>query len=241
LATIGPTLATQTETWRGWGTRYKTPLPAHLAHAFEDESAVAGHALGAALEGSGEDGGELGGLLATDAAGRDSVVVLGGRLRAINAGAPFHNIQIELENALLAEDEFGYGDECGLRGFTNERSAGAEEEVFDQLLGDRGAAADAAAFHVFIGSEFHGLPIEAMVLVEARVFSGDNGVLEVGRDLAEGDELVVLVVGLAVNEGLEAALDVDGGRGRVNESGGDEGERCGQPGGDEGGGEAESY
>jgi hypothetical protein len=80
-----------------------------------------------------------------------------------------------------------------------------------------------------------------MVLVEARVFSGDNGVLEVGRDFAEGDELVVLVVGLAVNEGLEAALDVDGGRGRVNESGGDEGERGGEPGGDEGGGEADSY
>jgi hypothetical protein len=51
--------------------------------------------------------------------------------------------------------------------------------------------------------------------------------------------LVVLVVGLAVNEGLEAALDVDGGGGRVDEFGGDEGERGGEPGGDEGGGEAE--
>lgn len=44
----------------------------------------------------------------------------------------------------------------------------------------------------------------------------------------------MLVVGLAVNEGLEAALDVDGGGGRVDEFGGDEGERGGEPGGGEG-------
>jgi len=179
-AITDPTLATRTETWRGWG----TPLPTHLAHAFEDEGAIVGHALGAALEGSGEDGGELDGLLAADAAGRGSVVVLGGRLHAIDAGAPFDHVEVELENALLAEDEFGDGDECELRALAEDGAAGSEEEVLDELLRDGGAAADAAAFHIFIGSEFHGLPIEAMVLVEARVLGGDDGVLEVGRDLA---------------------------------------------------------
>jgi hypothetical protein len=77
------------------------------------------------------------------------------------------------------------------------------------------------------------------VLVEARVFSGDHGVLEVGRDLAEGNEFVVLVVGRAVDEGLEAALDVDSGRRRVDPLGSDEGERGGEPGSDEGEGKAE--
>ena len=52
------------------------------------------------------------------------------------------------------------------------------------MLRDGGAAADASAFHVFVGGEFHGLPIEAVVLVEARVLGGDDGVLEVGGDLA---------------------------------------------------------
>ena len=204
-----------------------------MAHAFEDECAIAGHALGAALERSGEDGGELGALLAADAARRDSVVVLGGRLHAIDAGTPFDHVEIELENALLAEDEFGDGDECGLRALAEDGAAGSEEEVLDELLRDGRATADASAFHVFVGSKFHGLPIEAMVLVEARVLGGDDGVLEVGRDLAQWNELVVLVVGLAVNEGLEAALDVDSGGGRVDESGGDESERGGEPGGDE--------
>ena len=50
----------------------------------------------------------------------------------------------------------------------------------------------------------------------------------------------MLVIGLAVNEGLETALDVDGGGGRVDKFGGDEGERGGEPGGDEGEDEVES-
>jgi hypothetical protein len=79
--------------------------------------------------------------------------------------------------------------------------------------------------HVVFGGDFNGLPIEAMVLVEARVLGGDDGVLEVGRDLVYGDELVVGVVRLVMNEGLEAALDVDGGGGRVDKFGGDESER----------------
>ena len=72
-----------------------------------------------------------------------------------------------------------------------------------------------------------------MVLVEARVFSGDHGVLEVGRDLAQRNEVVVLVVGLAVNEGLHAPLHVDRGRGRVDPLRSDEGERGERPCSDE--------
>jgi hypothetical protein len=48
------------------------------------------------------------------------------------------------------------------------------------------------------------------------------------------------MVRLVVDEGLEAALDVDGGGGRVDEFGGDEGERGEEPGGDEGEGAVKS-
>ena len=48
-----------------------------------------------------------------------------------------------------------------------------------------------------------------MVLVEARVLSGDNGVLEVGRDLAKRNEFVALVIRSVVNPRLQVALDVD--------------------------------
>src|SRR5580693_3155820 len=47
-----------------------------------------------------------------------------------------------------------------------------------------------------------------MVLVEARVFRGDNSVLEIERDLAERNELVAFVIRSAVNPGLQVALDV---------------------------------
>jgi len=58
------------------------------------------------------------------------------------------------------------------------------------------------------------------VLVESRVLSGDDGMLEVWRDLAERDECVVLAIGLVVHPGLEAALDVDCCGGRVDPPGG---------------------
>lgn len=69
--------------------------------------------------------------------------------------------------------------------------------------------------------------------VKARVLSGDDGVLEVGRDLIHGDEDVALMIGSAVEEGLHAAFDADGGGGRVNEAQGDESERGKQPSGDQ--------
>ena len=107
------------------------------------------------------------------------------------------------------------------------------------MLRDGGSAANApAALHVVFSGDFHGLPIETMVLVEARVFSGDDGVLKVRRDLAQRNELVVFVVGLAVNEGLQAALHVHSGRGRVNPFGSHEGERGQRPCGDEAEGQA---
>jgi len=68
-----------------------------------------------------------------------------------------------------------------------------------------------------------------VVLVEARVLRGDDGVLEVGGDLAEGDEGVALLVGLVVNPGLETALDMDSGGGWIDPVGGDEGERQKHP------------
>jgi hypothetical protein len=43
-------------------------------------------------------------------------------------------------------------------------------------------------------------------------------VLEVRGDLVEGNELVAFVIGLALNPGLHAALDVHGGGRRVDPS-----------------------
>jgi hypothetical protein len=64
-----------------------------------------------------------------------------------------------------------------------------------------------------------------MVHVKARVFRGDDSVLQLGRNLAEGNELIVRLIRLVVNPGLEAALEVDGGGWRIDPAEGHEGER----------------
>jgi len=48
------------------------------------------------------------------------------------------------------------------------------------LLRKGGPSAKAAAFHVVFSSNLDRLPIESMMLVEARVFCGDDSMLEIG-------------------------------------------------------------
>src|SRR5580704_4766341 len=175
------------------------PSPAYLAHAFEDDFGVVHHVVGAALEREWQDGGEFGALLAVDAACGNAEVVAAGGLRAINAGAPLDHVEIKLEDAPLAEDQLGHRDERELGALSKDGAAGAEEEIFHQLLRDGGTAANFAAFHIAFGGEFNRVPIEAVMLVEARVFGGDHGVLEIGRDSAEWNEIVAFVVRLAMD------------------------------------------
>jgi len=68
-----------------------------------------------------------------------------------------------------------------------------------------------------------------MMLVEARVFRGDDGVLEIGRDLAERDEFVSLVIRRVVNPGLQAALHVHGGGRRIDPARGHKDQRSERP------------
>jgi len=191
-------------------------LPAHLAHAFLDSFAVVIHAIGAALERQGKDSSEACGLIAVESASGCAVVEAGGGLGTINAGAPFDNIEIELQDALFAENEFGHRDECELRALAEERAAGSEEEILDELLRDGRAAAHASTFHIVFRSELDGMPVEAVMQVEARVLGGDHGVLEIGRDLIEWNEVVALVIVRLVNPGLQTALRLHGGGGRVD-------------------------
>src|SRR5579862_6405812 len=87
-------------------------LPAHLTHALEDESAIAVHAIWPSLQGQRQNGGETRCFFPVDTPRRGSVVITGRRLRAVNARAPFDHVEVKLQNAPLAEDQFGYGDKC---------------------------------------------------------------------------------------------------------------------------------
>ena len=140
-------------------------------------------------------------------------MVIARRLRSINPRAPFNYIEIELQNALLAEDQFGHRDKRELGALAEDRAARSEEQIFYQLLRQGGPSANTAAFHIAFGSDLHRVPIESMMLVEARVFGGDDRMLEIGRDLTQRNEFVLLVIRRVVNPGLQAALQVHrGGR-----------------------------
>jgi hypothetical protein len=76
------------------------------------------------------------------------------------------------------------------------------------LLRNGGSSASAIALQIVLGSDLDLVPIESMVLVEARVLCGDYSVLEIGRDLAERNEFVMFAIRLVVNPSLEAALHV---------------------------------
>jgi hypothetical protein len=208
--------------------------PAHLAHALLNEIAVAVHARGATAEGGRKNCGEPRGVVTVEAPGRRFEVKVGGCVGAVDAGSPFDDVEIELKNALLAENEFGDWNENELGAFAQDGAARSEEEVFDELLSDGRGTATAGTFEVVFGGDLDLVPIEAMVLVEAGVLGGNDGVLEFGRDLLEWNEAVALVIRTAVDECLKAALRLNGGCGRVDPAKGDEGE------GGEGPGERES-
>ena len=155
-------------------------LPAHLAHAFLNESAGAIHARWPPLERRWKKGGEPRGLLSIEAAGCGLVVIMRSRVCAVDAGSPLDDVEIELKDALLAEDDFGNGDESGFGAFAQDGPAGSEEDIFDELLGDGGGSASAGALQVVFGSDLDLVPIEAMVLIETGVFRGDDCMLEFG-------------------------------------------------------------
>jgi hypothetical protein len=198
-------------------------LPTHLAHAFKNEGAVVVHARRMAAERGWKNRCEAGGLIAIEIAGRYLVVITSGGVCAVNSGSPLDDVEVELEDALLAEDEFGNGDEGELGAFAENGTAGPEEEILDELLRDRRGTAGSRTLEVVYCGDLDLVPVEAVVLVETRVFSGDDGVLELGRYLGEGNEAVALMVGSAVDDGLQMALHVDCGGGRIDPA---EAEEC---------------
>ena len=72
-------------------------------------------------------------------------------------------------------------------------------------------------------------PVESVVLVEARVFGGDRGVLQLGRDCLKGHKLVALAIWLRVNPGLGAALHLHRRGRRIDPLKRDELQRAQQP------------
>jgi len=123
---------------------------------------------------------------------------------------------------LLAEHKLCHRHQRSLCALAENGTAGSEEEVLHQLLRKRGASAYTAALQIFFGVDLHCVPIKPMVLVEASVLRSDDSMLEVGRDLAEGNECVAFMVRRTMYPGLQTALDVYRRGWRVNPAGGNQ-------------------
>src|SRR5580658_6594582 len=106
------------------------------------------------------------------------------RFRAINPRSPFDHVEVQLQDAPLAQDPFGHWDKCELGALAQDRAAGSEEQVFYQLLRKRRPAADPPALQVPFSSYFHRVPVESVMFVEARVFGGNHSMLQIGGDFA---------------------------------------------------------
>src|SRR5579863_7277030 len=210
-------------------TRGRSRLPTHLAHSLEDERAVVIHALGPPLQGSRQNRGEPGRLFPADIPGVGSIVVTARRLGSINTGTPFDHVEVDLQNAPFAEDEFGHRYERELHTLAEDGAARSEEQVLNKLLRNGGSSASATAFQIAFGSDLDLAPIEPMVLVEARVLRGDYGVLEMGLDLAERNECVAFVIWSVVNPCLQMALDVHSCSRWVDPADGQKNQRSKQP------------
>src|SRR5258708_5115790 len=102
-------------------------LPTHLVHPLKDNRAVVIHTLGSSFQRSRKNCSEPCRLLPADIPGCGFVVVTTCRLCTINTRAPFDHVELDLQNALFAEDKFGHRYQCDLCALAEDRAACSEE------------------------------------------------------------------------------------------------------------------
>ena len=216
--------------------------------------------LGLGVVGAGCVGGsgQQGGLGHRQILGVLIEVVQRGGLHPVGGGTEGGDVEVALEDLLLgvlllqAEGELHLPQLAGhgaLGGVPDELvvvvlQAGLDEGVAHVLLGQRGGALTRAAGVVGHQGPHHAGGVDALVLVEALVLDGDDRVLHVDRDRAQGHHDAVLRVELgdlgAVGgqEGgdLAGRLNVEVAGELLEELGGCLGQRC--RGAHEGSGEA---
>lgn len=150
---------------------------------------------------------EEGRLLDVQVLGRLGEVALGGCLDAVRLLPEEGDVQVVLEDALLAQLLLDLDGELQLADLAADRLLGGlgdlvgvvagllDEDVLHVLLGQRrGALGDAAALRVLVDRAEDALEVDRAVLVEARVLDGDDRLLHVGRDVLERDYRAVAVV-----------------------------------------------
>jgi hypothetical protein len=138
-------------------------------------------------------------------------VVLGRRRHAVGAVAEEDLVEVQLEDLVLGQLALHLQRQQHLHHLAAVAVFGAEVEVLRDLLGDGAAAGHA---RVVGGGQqpdraADAAEIQALVLVEARVLDGDEGLLDVQRDLLDLDRVAARLAELC-DEHAVARIDAQG-------------------------------
>ena len=139
-------------------------------------------------------GGQSGRLSCIELGRTLAEVVPGGGFGTEHALAPFHIVEVDLKNALLAQHQLQQLRQHQLLALAQKVALARQQQVLGQLLGDGGAAIDLGGLAVVSGGSglgfgialpglLNSIPFHAMMLHEAGVFGSNHRTLEVAGDL----------------------------------------------------------
>ncbi len=156
-----------------------------------------------------DDAGQQGRLRQAQVLGVLGEVALGGGLDAVGLLTEESDVEVVLEDLLLAQflldldrvlqflDLAAEGLLGGLGDLRRVVAGLLHEDVLHILLGERGGAlGDAALLRVLVQGAQHALEVDRAVLVEARVLDGDDRLLHVRRDVLQRHHRAVAGVDL---------------------------------------------
>src|ERR1051326_7209502 len=107
----------------------------------------------------------------------------GSRLGAVDAVAPFDNIEIDLQNSLLGQKFFQSVRDNRLFYFAQRVFRFREIEVFGQLLGYRGSATGKTfLLPILLQRLLHLFRVEALRGKESRILARQHSAQEIARD-----------------------------------------------------------
>ena len=108
------------------------------------------------------------------------------------AHAPFGDIQINLQDALLVKNRLKHQRDNRLLCLADIAALPGQKQVFRQLLCDgRATGYGLAFFLVFFNGTLDALPVEALVIDKLHVFGSNNRPFEVSRNFRVGNPVVL--------------------------------------------------
>jgi hypothetical protein len=118
-------------------------------------------------------------------------MALGGGLGTVDAGAELGDIEIHLEDALLAPQRLDQDGERGLDALAEVTTARPQEQILGDLLRDGRSAATLARLPVAGVGLLDRFQIKTMVIPELLVLGGDRGLAQHARDFLRRHPAVI--------------------------------------------------